>query len=64
MESGTDEDDSDGDMEEDPFVSPPPSEDDIERQIRDEFDNGNNGPVRAQTSKIRIVTSSMYSFCL
>ena len=37
MGSGTDEDDSDGDMEEEPFVSPPPSEDDIERQIRDEF---------------------------
>jgi hypothetical protein len=37
MGSSTDEDDSDGDMEEEPFVSPPPSEDDIERQIRDEF---------------------------
>ena len=37
MGSGTDEDDSDGDMEEEPFVSPPPSEDVIERQIRDEF---------------------------
>ena len=37
MGSGTDEDDSDGDMEEEPFVSSPPSEDVIERQIRDEF---------------------------
>ncbi len=36
MGSGTDEDDSDGDMEES-FVSLPPSEDVIERQIRDEF---------------------------
>ena len=37
MGSGTDEDDSDGDMEEELFVPPPPSEDVIERQIRDEF---------------------------
>ncbi len=37
MGSGTDEDDSDGDMEEEPFVSSPPSEDVIERQILDEF---------------------------
>ena len=40
MGSGTDEDDSDGDMEEESFVSPPPSEDDIERQIRDESIKG------------------------
>ena len=37
MGSGTDEDDSNGDMEEDSFVPPPPSEDVIERQIHDEF---------------------------
>ena len=37
MGSGTDEDDADGGMEGELAVSPSPSEDDIERQIRNEF---------------------------
>jgi hypothetical protein len=37
MASGTDQDDSDRVMEEEFPLPPPPSEDDIERQIRDEF---------------------------
>ena len=42
MGSGTDEDDSDGDIQEEPFVPSPPSEDDIERRIHDEFTQWNH----------------------
>ena len=42
MGLGTDEDDSDGGMEEELPVPPSPPEDDIERQIRDEFAQWNH----------------------
>jgi hypothetical protein len=61
--SGTDQDDSDVGMEEELSVSPSPSEDDIERQIRDEFAQWKHQTRTdkyriTEDYKIRIVTSS------